>query len=215
MLAQARARPRLLALGLAAAIVVGLFTAAAVRSLRGASSCDLPPPTPQLPAQLRSLGDFDQPYDAAEPRTLEDAAIKAASALHSDLGGQSLVVGAPVEVGAAGPARYDAIVVPLGTNVASGGGAPRSIEALVAFLRDCSGHAWYSDVADLAAAPPAGFPAVSAADAARQLGVADAGALSLVYTDSPFAPRWRAPSGGTVDALPSASLAAPAAPAAP
>lgn len=209
MFAQVRAHPRLVALALAAVAGLSVFAVNAARS-RGGSSCQVAPPVPQLPAQLRSLGDFDQPLDPRDPRVLQDVASRAAAALHSDLGGQSLVVGDPVAVSAGAGAAHDAIVVPLGTNVAPEGGAPRTVEALVAFLRDCSGHAYYSDVVDLAAAPPSSFPAVTRQQAATRLGVNDPASLALVYTDSPFRPDWRDPaSGGSIDAQPPAPSVIP------
>lgn len=185
-------------------MLLSAFSVLAVGAARSrdSGSCQAPPPTPQLPEQLRSLGDFDQPLDAGDARVLRDVAQRVAAALHADLGGQSLVVGDPVAVAARDGARYDALVIPLGSNVAPTGGAPRSIEALVSFLRGCSGRAYYSDVADLAAAPPAAFPALSREQAAAALGVTDAGSLTLVYTDSPFHPSWRAPAGGSIDAQP-------------
>ncbi|HEY6378142.1 MAG TPA: hypothetical protein VI316_03075 [Candidatus Dormibacteraeota bacterium] len=201
MLSQVRAHPRLASLALA---LVTAFSVLAVNAGRSrTSSCQVAPPVPQLPAQLRSLGDFDQPLDASDPRVLQDVAVRAAAALHGDLGGQSLLVGDPVDIGAGPGATHDAIVIPLGTNVAAGGGPPRTVEALVVFLRDCSGHAYFSAVEDLAAAPPPGFPVVSRAQAAARLGAADPAALTLVYTDSPFRPQWRDPhSGAAIDAQP-------------
>jgi hypothetical protein len=207
--AQVRAHPRLVALALAVVAGLGVLAVNAARS-RGGSSCQVAAPAPQLPSQLRSLGDFDQPLDARDPRVLQDVATRAAAALHNDLGGQSLVVGDPVAVAAGPGANYDAIVIPLGTNVAPEGGAPRTVEALVAFLRDCTGKAYYDDVVDLAAAPPSGFPAVTRQQAAARLGVSDPAALTLVYTDSPFRPKWRDPSsGGSIDAQPSAPSVLP------
>jgi len=207
--AQVRAHPRLVALALAVVAGFGVFAVNAARS-RGGSSCQVAAPVPQLPSQLRSLGDFDQPLDARDPRVLQDIATRAAAALHTDLGGQSLVVGDPVGVAAGPGVAYDAIVIPLGTNVSSEGGAPRTVEALVAFLRDCTGKAYYNDVVDLAAAPPSGFPVVTRQQAAARLGITDPTSLTLVYSDSPFRPKWRDPaSGGSIDAQPPAPSVLP------
>jgi hypothetical protein len=179
----ARSHPRLTALGLA--LLLGLVTVAVLAVRSRTAGCSGAPPLPDLPAQLRSLGDFDQPYDVTMPRNLEDAALQAASALHPDLAAATSL-GTPVEISATVPGRHDAIVFPLG---AGGGG----VEGLAVFLRACGDEAYYSTVADLAAAPPRSFPAVSRDRAARMLGTADP---QLVYTESPIQPLWRNPTTG-------------------
>lgn len=199
-----RQHPRLVALVAALAVAFVIFAVAAGRSRGGSGGCSAPPPVPALPAALRSLGDFDQPYPADQPRALSEAAVRAAAALHGDLGGQSLVVGDAVHLEPGPGTPYPALVIPLGTNVAAGGGAPRTIEALVAFRVDCSGQVWYADVADLAGAPPAAFPEVERTAAGRMLGV-DPRALHLQVRDSPFTPVWADPgSGRTLAAQPPA-----------
>jgi len=178
-----RSHPRLAAL--VAALLVALVVVAVLAFRSRTAGCSGAPPLPDLPAQLRSLGDFDQPYDTTMPGTLEEAAVKAASALHPDLAA-AISLGAPVEIAAVDPGRHAAIVFPLG----AGGGA---VEGLAVFLRACGDEAYYSTVADLAAAPPASFPAVPRDRAARVLGTSSP---ELVYTDTPLQPRWRDPRTG-------------------
>jgi len=180
----ARSHPRLTALGLV--LLLGLVTVAVLAVRSRTAGCSGAPPLPDLPAQLRSLGDFDQPYDVTMPQNLEEAALKAASALHPDLAAATSL-GAPVKISATVPGRHDAIVFPLG---AGGGG----VEGLAVFLRACGDEAYYSTVADLAAAPPPSFPAVSRDRAARMLGIPTP---ELVYRDSPIRPLWRDPRTGT------------------
>jgi hypothetical protein len=179
-----RAHRRLAALG--AALLACLAVVAVLAARSRTAGCSAAPPRPDLSAQLRSLGDFDQPYDGSMVRTLEDAALKAASALHPDLAAATSI-GDPVDVAALDPGDHDAIVFPLGTNPGPNG-APRSVEGLAVFLRACGGQAYFSTVDDLAAAPPAAFPAVPRARAARLLGTPQP---ELVYSASPLEPRWR------------------------
>ena len=192
-------RPRVLALlGVAAAALIALGVAAA----RSASSgCGVSAPTVELPEQLKVLGDLNQPFDGADPRALQDASLRAATALHSDLAGA--VPGDAVAIAANGGDPHDALVIPL----AEQGGtpdAPQRVVGLVAFLRDCSGRAWYHDVDDLLRTDPSllpqHFPLVSRADAAARLGV---DSPRLVWRDTPFHPLWLDPrSGRTVVAGP-------------
>ncbi|HEY2704420.1 MAG TPA: hypothetical protein VGL20_12075 [Candidatus Dormibacteraeota bacterium] len=181
-----RSHPRLA--GLAAVLLACLLTVAvlAARS-RAEGGCAAAPPVPDLPAQLRALGDFDQPYDVTMPRTLEDAALKAASALHPDLAAATSL-GGPVDIAALDPGRHDAIVFPLGTNPGPDG-APRTIAGLAVFLRSCGDQAYFSTVDDLAAAPPAAFPGVTRERAVRQLG--PGAQPELVYSTTPLQPSWR------------------------
>jgi hypothetical protein len=178
-----RSHPRITALG--AVLIVCLATVAVFAARSRTAGCSGEPPVPDLPAQLRSLGGFDQPYDATAPRALEDAALEAASALHPDLAAATSL-GARVDVTALDPGHHDAIVFPLG----AGNGA---VEGLAVFLRACGDQAYFSTVADLAAAPPPSFPAVSRDRAARMLGTPDP---QLVYADDPLRPRWRDPRTG-------------------
>jgi hypothetical protein len=190
--------PRLVALAAVAGTALAILAIALVRS-RPAGGCTIPPPIPAVPDQLRALGDFDQPYNATETRTLQDAALRVATALHAELGGAR--VGDPVDVRALRSDRHDAIVFALGTNPGANG-APRTVEGLVVFLRDCSGQAYYSEVDDLlrttpAGAAPAAFPEVTRDEAAAALG---GGNPELVYTTSPLQPLWRDPSSGKTTA---------------
>jgi hypothetical protein len=185
-------------LGVVAAALVGLGVAAA-RS--GTPGCTVPAPEVVLPPQLRVIGEFDRPFDPGDPRALQDASIRAASALHSDLTGAR--AGTPVAIAADHPAQHDALVVPL---VESGPdpSAPPRVAGLVAYLRDCTGRAWYHDTDDLLHTDPSllpqRFPTVTAGSAAATLGTSG---LRLVWRDSPFAPRWLDPrSGRTVAAGP-------------
>jgi hypothetical protein len=199
--------PRLIALGVAVLTAFAALTVALVRS-RPAGGCSVAPPIPTIPDQLRALGDFDQPYNASDTRTLQDAATRVATALHPELGGAR--ISDPVPVRALASDRHDAIVFSLGTNPGPNG-APRTVAGLVVFLRDCSGQAYYSAVDDLlrtfpAGAAPASFPEVSSQQAASGLGVTNP---ELVYTTSPLTPQWRDPSSGrTVPAV--AATASPA-----
>lgn len=158
----------------------------------GGSSCSVSPPVPSLPPRLRSLGGFDQPQDPADTLGLEGFAAQAASAVAPGLIGT--VAGQPVRVHALDPTRPDALVVPLQSTTP---GLQHPIVAgLVALLVDCAGRAYYSAVDDLTlrgASAPQSFPSVSMTDAAASLGIARP---QLVYSQSPFAPRWRSPDSG-------------------
>lgn len=182
-------RPRVLvAVGILAAALVALVVAAA-RS--GTPGCAVPPPEVTLPEQLKVLGEFDQPFDAADEQGLQQASIRAATALHADLAGTR--AGTPVAIAADPPARYDALVVPL-TEPGTDPSAPPRIAGLVAYLRDCGGRAWYDDVDDLLRTDPTllptSFPVVGRAAAAEKLGTTD---LLQVWRDSPFQPLWLDP----------------------
>ena len=182
-----RRHPAVLALAVAAVVGFAVLVVAAVGS-RTPGGCTGGTPLPNLPAQLRSIGGFDQPVPASDARALQDLALQAASALHGDLA--VTTAGDPVAEAAAAPAVDDAIVVPLLTNPGPDG-RYRTVEGLVGFLRGCGGQAYYHDVADLASAPPPSFPQVPQDAAARRLG----GDVALVYTSSPFAPAWRRDDG--------------------
>ena len=158
----------------------------------GGISCSVSPPVPSLPPRLRSLGGFDQPQDPSDTPALESFAAQAASAVAPGLIGT--VAGKPVPVHALDASTPDAIVVPLQS---SAPGSQRQIVAgLVSLLVDCAGRAYYSAVDDLtprlASAPPS-FPSVATVDAAERLGTSRP---QLVYSQSPFAPRWRNPDSG-------------------
>ncbi|MEO8898050.1 MAG: hypothetical protein ABI352_10505 [Candidatus Dormibacter sp.] len=168
--------------------VVAIVLATGIVVLVGSRSpgCAVAAPRPSLPAELRSLGDFDQSYDVTNAPAMADAAERAASTLHSDLIGaipQPLVFEA-----AAHPSSPDAVVVPLRSPLSSATGA--RLAGLVVFLRDCQGAAYFSGVEDDATAQPPleRFPPVSQAEAAAQLG----GVVlpRLVYTTDPLHPLW-------------------------
>ena len=181
----------------AAVVLVLVFTLVRVTSSSG-TSCSVSPPVPSLPSRLRSLGGFDQPQDPTDTLALESFAAQAGSAVAPGLIGT--VASQPVRIHALNSGTPDALVVPL----QSGGDGREhpSVAGLVAMLVDCTGRAYYSAVDDLTArAAPAqqSFPAVTMADAAATLGVPDP---QLVYSQSPFAPRWRNPDNGhTIDAF--------------
>ena len=158
----------------------------------GGTSCSYPQPVPSLPPRLRSLGGFDQPQDPADTLGLEGFAAQAASAVAPGLIGT--VASRPVRVHALDPTTPDALVVPLQSK-AQGLQHP-VVAGLVALLVDCAGRAYYAAVDDLTlrgASAPQSFPSVSMTDAAASLGAAG---LQLVYSQSPFAPRWRNPDSG-------------------
>lgn len=178
---------------MAAAIVsVLVFTLVHVISSGGGSSCQFSQPVPSLPPRLRSLGGFDQPQDPADTQGLEGFAAQAASAVAPGLIGT--VAGRPVRVHALDPGKPDALVVPLQSTTL--GSQHPIVAGLVSLLIDCAGRAYYSAVDDLtlrgASAPPS-FPSVSMGDAASSLA---SGRPILVYSQSPFAPRWRNPDSG-------------------
>lgn len=177
-------RARLIAL----AVVVALVLATGIVVLVGTRSpgCTVAAPRPSLSSELRSLGDFDQSYDATNPPALEDAAQRAASALHSDLIGS--VPQPPVFEAATQVGSPDAVVVPLLSPLSSVPAGAR-LAGLVVFLRDCQGAAYFGGVEDdVTAQPPLlGFPTVSQAEAAAQLGGVTP---RLVYTTDPLRPRW-------------------------
>ncbi len=172
---------------LLSAVAVAAVVVAVALARSRPTGCDVPAPSVDLPAQLRTLGGFDQPFDAADQRSLEDAAVTAATAEHADLAGATAA--APVREAADGPARYDALVVPL--SVPAGDGGSR-VAGVVAWLLDCSGRAWYDDVRDVLRSDTnltvTRYPLVSAQDAAQRLGASSA--PRLVWRTSPFSPLW-------------------------
>ena len=176
-------RARLVALGVALAVLLaaGIVTLVTTRT----PQCGVVAPRPSLPSQLRALGDFDQGYDAGNTPLLQDAAARAAGALHPNLIGTTPET--PVPVRAARSTEPDAVVVPLRAQPSSTAAAP--LAALVVFLRDCAGTAFYSAVEDdSSASPPVQqFPAVTRDQAVAALG--DPG-VSLAYANSPLQPVW-------------------------
>lgn len=178
-------RARLLTLAAAGAVLVAGGLALLAHTQQ--SGCAVPAPRPSLTAQMRALGDFDQAYDAGNAAAIEDAAQRAATALHADLIGA--VPEAPVTVIAASSGAPAALVVPLRSQAPAAAG-PAPLAGLVVFLRDCQGNAYFSAVEDdVTRQPPVlRFPGVDATDAAAQLG---AGEVRLAYTDDPLRPQWR------------------------
>jgi hypothetical protein len=177
-------RGRLAAL---AVIVVALLGGTVVVLLRtGTADCTVVAPRPSLSPALRALGDFEQSYDAGNVAALEDAASRAAAALHPDLIGATAE--APVPVAATVSGSPDALVVPLRSPTASSSGPP-PLAGLVMFLRDCQGNAYFATVEDDSATQPPllQFPPVTREQAAALLGSA---ALRLDYVTSPLRPQW-------------------------
>lgn len=169
-----------------------MVTLVHVTSGGGGASCSFPQPVPSLPPRLRSLGGFDQPQDPADTLGLEGFAAQAASAVAPGLIGT--VASRPVRVHALDPGKPDALVVPL-QSTALGSQHP-VVAGLVSLLIDCAGRAYYAAVDDLTlrrTSAPQSFPSVSMSDAVSSLG---AGRPTLVYSQSPFAPRWRNPDTG-------------------
>jgi len=190
-------RPFVLAILAVLAVVAVVLGVALARSRT--AGCDVAAPQPNLPSTLRTLGGFDQAFDPTDQRSLDDASVSAATALHSDIAGAS--ADAIVREAASGSATYDALVVPL--SVPGGQTGQRRVVGLVAWLLDCSGRAYYSDTRDVLRTDPSvlptHFPTVTAAEAQAQLG--GSGAPRLVYHASPFSPLWLDPqSGRTVNA---------------
>lgn len=184
-------RPRLVALALA--MVVLLASALVLLARSQSPGCGVSAPRPSLVAQLRALGDFDQSYDATNPATLEDAARRAAAALHADLIGAAPE--SPVAIEAELSTAPSAMVVPLRSTAAPAAGSP-PLAGLVVFLRDCQGNAYFASVEDdVSSQPPVtAFPAVGRDQAAAQLGTP---ALRLAYTGEPLHPVWVATDGSS------------------
>ncbi|HEY8756830.1 MAG TPA: hypothetical protein VIN65_10855 [Candidatus Dormibacteraeota bacterium] len=177
-------RGRLIALAATVAVLLGGTIVVLLRSRT--ADCTLVAPRPSLAPVLRALGDFDQSYDAGNVAALEDAATRAAAALHPDLIGTTAE--APVAIAAARPGSPDALVVPLRSHTALPSASP-PLAGLVAFLRDCQGNAYFATVEDDASTQPplVQFPSITGEQAAAQLGSAP---VRLAYLDSPFAPEW-------------------------
>lgn len=193
-------RARLVVLAAAVALVL----AAAIVLLAGTRTpnCTVVAPRPSLPAELRALGDFDQSYDVSNAPAIDDAAERAAAALHPDLIGS--IPQPPILEAAATAGSPDAVVVPLRAPPslaapAAPSGSP--LAGLVVFLRDCQGAAYYASVEDDATVQPPlqQFPAVNRDQAAAQLGDV---APRLVYTTDPLHPAW------TTSSSPSRSIPA-------
>jgi hypothetical protein len=184
-------------IAIAAVVVVAFFAVTLVTLTHVISSgdqgCAIPAPLPNLPAQLRSIGGFDQSFDANNAEALAEVAANAAGAVDPGLDVTTQL--APVAVAAATANRPGALVVPLEAQQVSGSGT--RVAGLVSFFVGCGGRAYFGAVADLSAVGSGTtltFPALSRADAGAQLGTAEP---QLVYTTSPFTPEWRNPQSGT------------------
>ncbi|HUZ69407.1 MAG TPA: hypothetical protein VMU65_06810 [Candidatus Saccharimonadales bacterium] len=187
-------RRRAIAIG--AMVVVAFFAVTLITLTHvissGQGGCAIPAPAPNLPAQLRSLGGFDQSFDANNPEALAEVAATAAGAVDPDLDGTTQL--APVAVAALAAGQPGALVVPLEEQQTNGTGA--RVAGLVSFFVGCGGRAYFGSVVDLSAVGSGTtltFPTISRAEAAAQLGTT---APQLVYTTSPFTPEWRNPQSG-------------------
>src|SRR3982074_3837737 len=123
-------RGRLVGLIVIAVLLLGAVVAVLLSSRT--ADCGVVTPRPSLAPVLRALGDFGQSYDAGNVAALEDAAGRAAGALHPDLIGSTAE--APVGVAAAQSGSPDALVVPLRSHTPSPTGPP-ALAGLVVFLR--------------------------------------------------------------------------------
>lgn len=188
-------------MALAAAVVVVFFAVTLITLTHvitnGASGCAIAAPAPSLPAALRSLGGFDQSFDASNPTELAQVGQNAAAAVIPNLDGA--IAQRPVNMAAAVAGQPAAVVVPLTASAASPGGV--RLVGLVSFYVGCSGRAYFGSVANVAASGPStavAFPTVGESTAAEQLATSTP---QLVYTDSPFMPEWRnGQSGATISA---------------
>jgi len=177
------------------AVVAGAVVLSVALARSRSGGCDVATPSPDLPAQLRSIGGFDQPFDPTQdPRSIADASVTAASALHDDLAGAT--ADNAVREAADGPARYEALVVPLSVPAAATG--ERRVVGVVSWLIDCGGRAWFGEVRDVLRTDPsllpAHYPVVTAAEAEQRLGVATG--PRLVWRTSPFTALWLDPASG-------------------
>ena len=184
------------AIAIAAVVVVAFFAVTLITLTHIVSSgdqgCAIPAPAPNLPAQLRSIGGFDQSFDASNPEALAEVAANAAGAVDPDLDGTTQL--APVAVAALNSHQPGALVVPLEAQQTTGTGT--RVAGLVSFFVGCGDRAYFGSVADLSAigsGTTLTFPTVSAADAGAAL---DTTTPQLIYTTSPFTPDWRNPQSG-------------------
>jgi hypothetical protein len=154
--------------------------------------CSTPAPLPNLPAQLRALGGFDQSFDAGDPDELAQIGVNAASAVDPDLDGTTPLE--PVLVNALRSGQPAAVVIPL--EAPQVGGVGTRVAGLVSFFVGCGQRAYFGSVLDLSAVgsgTSTAFPEVGAAAAAAELGISTP---RLVYAGSPFMPEWRNPQSG-------------------
>jgi hypothetical protein len=187
------------AIAVAALAVVAFFAVTLVTLTHvitnSASGCSIEAPTPSLPASLRSVGGFDQTFDATNAGELVEVGQNAAAVVSPDLDGATPTE--PVNVAATAAGQPAAIVVPFTSQESNG----TRLVGLVSFFVGCGERAYFGSVMDISqpgTTAPSTFPAVSESAAARQL---DTSTPQLVYTSSPFNPEWRnAQSGATVSA---------------
>jgi hypothetical protein len=154
--------------------------------------CSTPAPLPNLPAQLRALGGFDQSFDADDPDELAQIGANAASAVDPDLDGTTPLE--PVIVNALRSGQPAAVVIPLEAQQV--GEVGTRVAGLVSFLVGCGHRAYFGSVLDLSAVgsgTSTAFPEIGAAAAAAELGISTP---RLVYVTSPFTPEWRNPQSG-------------------
>ncbi len=188
-------------MALAAGVVVVFFAVTLITLTHvvtnSASGCSISEPAPSLPAALRSLGGFDQSFDASNPTELAQVGQAAAAAVIPNLDGA--IAERPVNVTAAVVGQPAAVVVPLTAQAASPGGM--RLVGLVSFYVGCGGRAYFGSVTSVASPGPSNalaFPTVGESAAAQQLATSTP---QLVYTTSPFMPEWRnAQSGATIPA---------------
>jgi hypothetical protein len=173
-----------------AAVAVAAFFAVTLITLthvitNSASGCSIAAPAPSLPASLRSLGGFDQSYDATNAGELVQVGENAAAVVSPDLDGATALD--PVNVAAARAGQPAAVVVPFTSQETTG----TRLVGLVSFYVGCGERAYFGSVLDISQtgpSAPVSFPALNESDAAQQLSTSTP---QLVYTSSPFTPEWR------------------------
>ena len=188
-------------MALAAGVVVVFFAVTLITLTHvvtnSASGCSISEPAPSLPAALRSLGGFDQSFDASNPTELAQVGQAAAAAVIPNLDGA--IAERPVNVTAA-------VVGNRRRWLCRSPPRRRRREACawsdsVSFYVGCGGRAYFGSVTDVASPGPSNalaFPTVGESAAAQQLATSTP---QLVYTTSPFMPEWRnAQSGATIPA---------------
>ena len=169
-----------MALAVFLTVILAGFVIVLLRS--STPGCTVAVDRPALPASLSALGDFQQPYSAADVATLQDVAARAASAVDP-----SLIGAAPqAVVTVAGTTGHPtALVVPLRSATA---GSP-AIVGLAVFEEDCAGNAFFEQLEDDATTQPPllAFPPVSRAAAVASL---RSSSLTLEWSASPLRPVW-------------------------
>lgn len=183
---------------IAAVAVVAVGTVLVVAGVRsGSTGCSLAAPAPDLPPELRALGDFGQAYPAGDAAAVSEAATRIAGTVDRELLGATAAT--PVLEHAPDAAHHDAYVVPL--VAPQPGAAGTRVVGLVVFLDDCAGRHYYDSYRDLLSGHdpqslPQAYPSVDAAAASARLG----GDVQLSYASDPARPVWRAGGGATLPA---------------